>query len=299
VDSTISLLLPTRGRSKLVERLFASLAATTARRDRVEVIIYADEDDEESHRLDTPDVKVTRIIGPRLTMGGYNTACLRRSSGDIVILSNDDMVVRTPGWDDRIEAMHKGIVDGIYLSYVNDLFMSKRRATFPILSRRCCDLLGDPFPAAYRGAFIDTHLFDLFKRLQLAGFDRIKYLDDVVFEHLHYRTGKSEYDETYRKRGRFDDDFTFIGLASRRSRDSRRLLAAIQGRPILDAEQGFVEEYVPAGFVSALRYFASHLLLDKELPLGWRGFLFYTHVGRYLAARGLFGPLVRLGGPNG
>ncbi len=299
MNEVISLLLPTRGRPALVQRLLRSLAEMTARPERIEVVLYVDEDDAASHDLDSPDFKIVKIIGPRLSMGGYNTACLKRSSGGIIILANDDMVIRTTGWDDQIEAMHNGFPDGIYLSYVNDLFMSRRRATFPILSRRCCDLLGDPFLSVYRGAFIDTHLFDMFKRLQRMGYDRIKYLDDVVFEHLHYRTGKAEYDETYRKRGRFDDDFTFIGLASQRSRDSKRLLSAIRGQTVCDAEQRPGEEYVPAGIVSAVRYFANHLLLDKELPLRWRGFLFYTHVGRYLAARGLFGPFVRVGGSGG
>jgi hypothetical protein len=292
----ISLLLPTRGRPTLVERLFASVSAMTSRRDRAEIILYIDEDDVASHALDSTDVKVVRIIGPRVSMGACNSACLSRAQGDIIILANDDMVIRTPGWDEKVAAMHAGYPDGIYLAYANDLFMSRRRATFPILSRRCCELLGDPYPSAYRGAFIDTHLYDLFKRLQHAGFDRIRYLDDVVFEHLHYRTGKADYDETYRRRGRFEDDFTFIGMAGARSRDAKRLLSAIRGEPVSAADRSAFVEYIPAGFFSAVRYFGRCFLFDPELPLSWRSFLFYTHVGRYLAGRGLFGPFVRLGG---
>jgi len=299
MNRTISLLVPTRGRPALVQRLFRSLAETTARRDRVEIVLYVDEDDLQSHGLGSDQLTVQRIIGPRQTMGSYNTACLKQSGGDIVILGNDDMVVRTIAWDEKIAAMDEAIADGIYLAYANDLFMSRRRATFPILSRRCCDVLGDPFPAAYRGAFIDTHLFDLFKRVQRAGFDRIRYLDDVVFEHLHYRTGKAEYDETYRKRGRFDDDFTFIGMAGMRSRDAKRLLQAIRGDAVEAAPPAPSDEYVPGGFISAIGYFARTFLIDTELPLRWRGFLFYTHIGRYLAGRGLLGPLVRVGGAKG
>jgi len=33
--------------------------------------------------------------------------------------------------------------------------------------------------------------------MQRAGHDRIRYLEDVIFEHLHYRTGKVAVDETY------------------------------------------------------------------------------------------------------
>jgi hypothetical protein len=38
-------------------------------------------------------------------MGGYNSACFERARGDVLILANDDMVIRTSGWDDRIRAM--------------------------------------------------------------------------------------------------------------------------------------------------------------------------------------------------
>lgn len=295
----ISLLVPTRGRPALVERLLQSLRTTTAHPDLVETVLCVDEDDLGSHRLGEGDPGVVRVVGPRRTMGALNTVCLHRSCGDIIVLGNDDMVVRTPGWDDKIRAMHAGFPDGIYLSYANDLFMSRKRATFPILSRRCCDLLGDPFPAAYRGAFIDTHLFDLFKRLLHAGHDRFAYLEDVVFEHLHYRTGKAEYDETYRRRGRFDDDYTFIALARRRSEDASRLLKAIGGQPVAAGGEAIVTPQVPASFPAALRLFATSLLFDTELPLRWRSFLFYTHTGRYVAAKGWLGPLVRIGGSKG
>jgi hypothetical protein len=298
-DAVISLLLPTRGRPALARRLFKSVCETTSRLDRVEIILYVDEDDVDSHQLDCPGLNVVRIIGPRRSMGDYNSACLKRARGDIIVLANDDMVIRTAGWDEKIAQMHASYTDGIYLAYANDLFKNRRLSTFPILSRRCCELLGDPYPSAYRGAFIDAHLFDLFKRLQHAGFDRIKYLEHVVFEHLHYRTGKAEYDETYRKRGRFEDDFTFIAMAGTRSRHTKRLLNAIRGEPVPAAERSSCEEYVPAGILSAVRYFAQRLLFDRELPLRWRGFLFYWYVGRYLAGRGLLGALVRVGGASG
>ena len=186
---SISLLLPTRGRHTLVERLFKSIAETAAQPERVEVILYVDDDDTVSHHLDSKDFRVVRIIGPAMSMGGYNSACLEQACGDIVILVNDDMVISTPGWDNMIVEMDAGFTDKIYLAYGNDLFKKGGLCTFPILSRRTCELLVEPYPAAYRGAFIDVHLFDIFKRLQHAGFNRVRYLDDVVFEHLHYRTG--------------------------------------------------------------------------------------------------------------
>jgi len=263
--------------------------------DQVEVVLYVDEDDTSSHDLDSKDFRVVRIVGPALSMGGYNSACFEKAQGDVLILANDDMVIRTPGWDDRIRAMHAEFEDHIYLGYANDLFKKSRFCTFPIMSRRTCELLADPYPAAYRRAFIDVHLFDIFKRLQHVGFDRIRYYDDLVFEHLHYRTGKAPYDETYgyARSGRFADDPTFIALTAIRSIAASRLISAIRNEPVAASGNTTLQDEVPASIVSAVRLFSRRFLLDGELPYRWRIFLWYWFIGRYLAANGFLRPFVR------
>jgi glycosyltransferase involved in cell wall biosynthesis len=293
----ISLLMPTRGRPALAERFIESLTAQTIHPEQVELIVYVDDDDVESHTLGSgAPVPMTRIIGPRTTMGGYNSACYRAAKGDIIILVNDDMVIRTRGWEERIIALDAGVADRIYLAYGNDLFKKRNVCTFPILSRRVCELLVEPYPMDYRGAFIDYHLFDIFKRLQHAGYDRIHYLGDVVFEHLHYRTGKAPFDETYAARSRFGDDTTFLALVDTRRLAARRLAQALRGEP--------APAYVPAaapgasapdGLFNAIIYFLRALLLDTELPARWRIYLWVWFTGRYLAAHGWLKPFVRIG----
>jgi len=295
MPSFISLLLPTRGRPNLVNRLFSSIAETTTRLDQIEVILYVDEDDAGSHHLDSKDFRVVRIVGPALSMGGYNSACLEKAQGDVLILANDDMVIRTVGWDDRISAMNAEFEDQIYLAYANDLFKKNRFCTFPILSRRTCELLVTPYPAAYRRAFIDVHLFDIFKRLKHVGFDRIRYRDDLVFEHLHYRTGKAPYDETYGygRSGRFADDPTFIALTAIRSAAANRLISAIRNDPVAITGDPELRDMAPTGIAHAVRLFSKTFLLDRELPFSWRVFLWYWFIGRYLAANGFLRPFVR------
>lgn len=299
----ISLLLPTRGRPALVERLFKSLIDHTAHLDRVEVIVYVDCDDIESHDISSEEISVRRIIGPRMSMGEYNMACYAAASGDIIILVNDDMVIRTDGWDDRVIGLDARITDKIYLAYGNDLFNKKRLCTFPILSRQTCDILGEPYPREYRGAFIDYHLFDIFKRLQYAGFDRIHYLDDVVFEHLHYRTGKAVFDDTYRARGRFADDGIFLSLIAARKDSSRLLLRALRGGRGEYGGQAATDkswwrsdyEYaarMPKTLIEAISVFTRDMLLDLGLPLSWRTYLWVWFLGRYMAARGMLRPFV-------
>jgi hypothetical protein len=203
--------------------------------------------------------------------------------GQIVILVNDDMVIRTHGWDDVVRAMDSRFPDKIYLAYGNDLFKGKKLCSFPILSRRTCEILQEPFPEAYRGAFIDYHLLDIFKRLERGGHRRICYLEHLIFEHLHYRTGKAEFDATYRERDRFADDPVFLSLRELRSAGAKRLRAIIENGAV-DMSSHRIPEPVSPSVFRPLWKCCRVILGDHELPWRWRAFLAYWFLGRFLAS---------------
>ena len=232
----ISLLLPTRGRAHLIRRLFDSLARCTDRLDDLEVILYLDDDDETHQEISDDRFSMIKITGPRLSMGAYNTICLDRASGDLIMLMNDDVVVRTQAWDRRVAKLGRTIPDGIFLAYPNDLHIGKRMCTFPILTKKTCELLLRPYPEEYKTYFIDWHVFDTFKRLRALGHARIFYLEDVVFEHCHYMAGKAECDATYKEKDYYQDDWSFLNLRPLRQQMAERLAAAIAGRPIPDLQ---------------------------------------------------------------
>ena len=291
----ISLLLPTRGRPALVNRFIKSVVTQTSRLDQVEIIIYVDEDDTGSHHLGSEEVCVKRIIGPRISMGSYNSTCYAAARGNIIINVNDDMVIGTRGWDTKIIDLDASISDKIYLAYGNDLFKKGNLCTFPILSRQTCELLVEPYPKEYQGAFIDYHLFDIFQRLRHSGFDRIYYMDDVVFEHMHYRTGKAPFDETYGKRSRFADDATFLALINSRKKSADRILRILRceaDQALYSPERDAVEK-VPETLFKTIATFTRDLLFDRGLPLRWRSYLWVWFIGRYMAGRGMLRPFVR------
>ncbi|MGP0630196.1 glycosyltransferase family 2 protein [Nitrospina sp. 32_T5] len=271
----ISVLMPTRHRLEQAERCIASLVETATHPEALEIVVYVDDDDPESHALDRKDIAFHKIVGPRLNLGALNTACLSSATGDILGAVNDDVVVRTQGWDDRLRAIHDRFPDGIYLAYPNDLFFGPRMASFPFMARATCDALGDPFPAEYPGDFQDHHLLDLFQRLRHHGHDRIVYMEDVVMEHLHVRFGNEKDEpEMYNGRTMGEGDHVFLALHPHRKRLTRRLQAVIEQKPLPPVPATPRIRPLPeSNIVTGCRLMVT-FLLDGSLPFCWRWFLF-------------------------
>jgi len=274
----VSLLLPTRGRVEMLARMIQSVAETASHPEAVEVVLYVDDDDTETAQFSLDDIRLKKIIGPRASMGTYNSKCFEKSEGDIIVLANDDIVLRTKGWDNQLRSVHRRHDDQVYLAYPNDLFKGRKLSTFPVMARSTCMRIGDPFPRAFKGAFIDYHILDIFERLRGVGLDRIYYLEDVVFEHLHFRTGKSEMDETYQSRDRFGDDAVFLFTSNCRREAARRLLEAIRHyssevRGIRGGACVPSRERLPGNPFSVLGLTLRQVGFDSELRWRWRFYL--------------------------
>jgi hypothetical protein len=220
----ISLLLPTRARPALVNRLFESVVQTTTLPDNLECVVYIDVDDDASCGIERPAFKVSKLMGPAgQTMGNMMRSCYEASRGRYVMLLNDDVVFRTPGWDDRVRLAFQQFPDEVALVYGNDLDQGQSRPTLPFVSRTVCQLMGAICPRGYHNLHIESHLFDIFK--QLSDFDqhRLVYLGDVVFEHMHYTVGKAHLDSTYVKKHKQNDDVLFISLDTERHNLAARM----------------------------------------------------------------------------
>lgn len=228
-DIQFSLLLPTRGRAPLVRRLFDSLVQTTADLRCLEVVLYIDEDDGQTQKISYPTLSLIKIVGrPRQTMGYMNRTCCDASHGRYVMLMNDDAVFRTPSWDTRVFEAAGCFPDQIALIYGNDLDQGEAVPTFPIVSRAVCEVLGEICPRGYQHLHIESHLLDIFKQLVRLGHKRICYLDDVIFEHMHYVVGKAAPDSTYAKKNQRLDDLLFIALDDERAFKAKLLARRIE-----------------------------------------------------------------------
>jgi hypothetical protein len=156
--------------------------------------------------------------------------------------------------------------DGIYIAYPNDLH--QKRCTFPIITKHCADLLQNPFPIEYVGAFIDTHLFDIFQRLKQQGLGRVNFLEEVHFEHLHPRAGKAEYDSTYKNKPRFSGDVTFLSQINNRSQQALDLVTAVNNGMMLPHVVD--NKTYPTNIFFRILFIFLNVALDRRLPMYWR-----------------------------
>lgn len=224
-----SILLPTRQRPAILKRCLESIAATAADLPAVECVLYVDEDDDSSLHVEQPGLALTRIIGPRRTMGAMHQACYAAARGRFVMLAGDDIVFRTPGWDQAVLGAVSRFPDDIVMAYGNDLIQGRNMSTAPILGRAACELLGGPCPPEYPSEFIDTHILDQFTKLRYWGFDRIVYLDRVIFEHMHFVVGKAAFDATYAQRPKtVDCRELFFSLDPLRVELARKMVARLK-----------------------------------------------------------------------
>lgn len=108
----------------------------------------------------------------------------------IIGMVNDDMRFLTTGWDLRVEdALHEpGIAFG------DDLFQRDRLVTSPFMSAVIPRALGWYCLPVCEHLFVDNAWTDLGKHLGV-----LRFLPDVVIEHLHPFAGKGTWDDGYER----------------------------------------------------------------------------------------------------
>ena len=228
---TFSLIVPTRGRKALLRRFLDSLTATATHPETLEVILVVDEDDLESVHFSFSALTLKHVVvSPGLTMGALNMAGYEASSGRYLMLLNDDVVVRTAGWDDTILACLRDFPDDIVLIHVNDTLMQHHLCTFPLVSRTFCELAGGICPRDYLRYRIDDHIEDVFNLLGVLGERRTVYLPEVVFQHDNFVEQQGHHVYLSEPNILARDAPTFLAFFPQRKELALKLLEHIEGR---------------------------------------------------------------------
>lgn len=218
----ISLLCPTRRRPEGLLRLWESCSETAT---DWEIVAVTDPDDDSYRYMgNLPRIEWITARGDEVFSDLWNLAA-RHSTGDILQMAADDMVMRTEGWD-RIVA-DAFPPDRIAFVYGDDC--SPQRAeelgTLGFISRRWYDIVGRFCPPHFVSDYCDVWLNDVAKAIGRHIFV------PVITEHMHFTWGKAPMDETYRaNRKRFGEQnppSVYAATAHEREVEAAKLMREI------------------------------------------------------------------------
>jgi hypothetical protein len=203
VTAELLMIVPSRGRPQNVAALLEAWAETTT--GSTDLWIALDEDDPElaeykgAALLPTSwpgwSLKPPRwITQERLRLGGtLNTIAVPAAANYRAVgFLGDDHRPRTMGWDRRmVEALDEL---GTGLVYGDDLFQRQNLPTAIAMTSDIVRALGYMVPGGLVHLYVDNAWAALGN-----GIGRLRYLPDVVIEHLHPSAGKAEMDDSYRE----------------------------------------------------------------------------------------------------
>lgn len=188
----IALIVPSRGRPNNIDRLHNALLATAS---CVDLIVAVDNDD--PHLPGYRDIHARHDqafalgVGPRLRLVGTLTATALAVEHRYVGFMGDDHMPRTRGWDEQyLTALGEIGPGGIV--YGNDMLQGETLPTHVVMDRRIVDALGFMAPPVLTHLYVDNFWKDLGEAL-----GTLRYLPDVIVEHLHPVAGRAEWDSTY------------------------------------------------------------------------------------------------------
>jgi hypothetical protein len=149
-----------------------------------------DEDDADNYELDLPGVIYE--INPRMGMNGTlnHVAVKYCDVYDFISFMGDDHRIRTVNWDreyvDAIWNVRYGVV------YGNDLLQGENLPTQVMIDAEIVRVLGYMAPPALKHLYLDNFWKETGQRL-----GTLRYLPNVIIEHMHYFAGKSPADALY------------------------------------------------------------------------------------------------------
>lgn len=191
VTSPLLVIVPTRGRPQNAARLADAFRQTDSL--NAELVFVADHDD--------PELTAYHLAAPRLLVyqgesGNGLVPALNWAAGlyadiyDYIGFMGDDHLPRTAGWDAHV----LGALDPLEprIVYGNDLLQGENLPTAAFMPSRMVRALGFMAPPVLRHLYVDNFWLQLGR--DLGG---LRYLPDVVIEHIHPAAGKTPMDERY------------------------------------------------------------------------------------------------------
>lgn len=187
----ISLIHPTRERAEKARDTFVNWMGKATDKHDYEYIVSIDNDDmqKESYYENFSHTGVNVIENPNRSIVDAVNVAANLSTGDLLIVVSDDFDCPDQ-WNEKLMS-HTLPESGEYAFLVNDGICDYQLMTIPMISRKLFNRLGYVYYQEYASMFADEDLLEVCKRLNCI----VK--SDLLFDHKHFITGKSEKDHTY------------------------------------------------------------------------------------------------------
>lgn len=205
----ITVIVPSRGRPESALQLITSVV-DTRRVSSTTVVLAIDATDptlglyQEVANI-YPNVSRIEVVKGGWMVAALNEAATRVTANSAITaigFLGDDHRPRTPGWDASYLSALKELGAGIV--YGDDLLQHDFVPTQCAMSASIIRELGWMAHPSLKHMYVDTLWRDM---ANVAG--KLRYLPDVIVEHMHYLNGKATEDEGYRRvndKQVFDDD---------------------------------------------------------------------------------------------
>lgn len=187
MQDRILMMVPSRSRPEKIQEFIETWDSLNPT--RADLLIATDDDDCSNYIVKSHTHK---IVPRRRLLPTLNVLALENMDGYKYLgFAGDDHRFRTPEWDikciDQIASMGgKGIV------YGDDLLQREELPTAVILSSNIVKALGYMVPTSLIHLYADN----FWKILgNMAGI--LKYMPEIIIEHMHFTAGKSAKDELY------------------------------------------------------------------------------------------------------
>ena len=229
--NNISLLLPSRERSKKFERMLISLKSKCFNINRIEILLLLDADDKEIVNYKNivnnnfKDLNIKLIVKDLKTHAIRNNFLASNASGEILFPVNDDMIFISNDWDKFIDIEFSKIdKNKPYCLWINSgKKYNYLHCDFPILNKAWYEKLGYVGSEFFNFWYLDTWICDL-------SFKSKKFLvsNKIEVNQLSADTHKNEVDNTFlknKKGGIPEKDFLiWKNTEENRKSDSRKLI---------------------------------------------------------------------------
>lgn len=194
----LTVIVPTRGRPNSALSLIHAVQDTRRIHD-TNVVLAVDRDDPELNLYwDMADIHSFSRV--EVVNGGWMVAALNEAAMRVVAdravtavgFMGDDHRPRTPGWDAAyLSALYEL---GAGIVYGDDLLQHEFVPTQCAMSASIVRKLGWMAHPSLKHMYVDTLWRDM---ANIA--ERLRYLPDIVVEHLHYLNGKAIEDDGYKR----------------------------------------------------------------------------------------------------